>query len=327
VNKFNITAGPEHKNQRVQKNSLKIILLERAQFVRHYPEIAAATFLAQEKQTGSETNLQAGLVIYLASQADHELETETLDLDELCASYQDQYPDGSVDHLLVLVGCDLSIHYSMRQKTVSFWALEGACVRVFCTQQSPETQISCYGAANSSIQIDMLVRDHAQISQNSHSRIALTLHPQGPHAQMRVRGAYLLKAEQSVRVSVLQKHIAPNATTDVLIKGIVQDKAQAYYEGLIFIDKHAANTRARQENKNIILGTQAVADSRPTLEVLNHEVSCAHGSAVGQLDADQLFYLASRGLNNNQAKTMLLDAFVADLFDQKALSFFGELNP
>jgi Fe-S cluster assembly scaffold protein SufB len=303
-----------------------VILLERAQFERQYPEIAAATFLAQEKQPDQ-------LVIYMgsSSRSHDSAQEDILDLQELCEFYQQNQQHEIPNQVSVIAERDISMRHTMTQaaspKKVSFWALGGVTVRLFCTQTkfSADTQIYCYGAAHSSIQIDMLVRDHDH-AHNSHSRIALNLFPEGSGAQMRVRGAYLLKDAQSVRVSVLQKHVVPNSTTDVVIKGIVQDKAQAYYEGLIFIDKRAVNTRAVQENKNMILGAHAIADSRPTLEVLNHEVSCAHGSAVGQLDPDQLFYLVSRGLDPERAQGLLLDGFMGDLFDQTALSVLGEIK-
>ena len=84
---------------------------------------------------------------------------------------------------------------------------------------------------------------------------------------------------------------------------------QRQHRGTFTIDKQAPETIAHQENKNILLSPTARVTSLPMLEANNHEVYCGHGSAVSMLDAQQLFYLASRGLDNECAQRILLESF------------------
>jgi len=137
---------------------------------------------------------------------------------------------------------------------------------------------------------------------------------QGSGAQAHVRGLYLLSGSQTIDISSAQMHQKSHTTSDFILKGIVHDKAHAVYRGTIFIDKQAHRTNASQENKNILLSDFARAHSIPSLEVLNHDVQCSHGSAVGQFDKEQLFYAQARGLEEKVAKKLLLEGFLSDLF-------------
>jgi len=145
---------------------------------------------------------------------------------------------------------------------------------------------------------------------------------QGSGAQAHVRGLYLLSGSQTIDITSAQMHQKSHTTSDLILKGIVHDQAHAVYRGTIFIDKQAHRTNASQENKNILLGDAARAHSIPNLEVLNHDVQCSHGSAVGQFDKEQLFYAQARGLKEQVAKKLLLEGFLSDLFsgfDEKIL--------
>ena len=137
---------------------------------------------------------------------------------------------------------------------------------------------------------------------------------QGPGAQAQVRGVYLLHDSESIDITSAQMHQKSHTTSSLVLKGIVQDQAHAVYRGTIFIDKQARRTNASQENKNMLLSTAARAHSIPSLEVLNHDVQCSHGSAVGQFDREQLFYAQARGLEEKAAKRLLLEGFLSDLF-------------
>ncbi len=137
---------------------------------------------------------------------------------------------------------------------------------------------------------------------------------QGSGAQAHVRGLYLLSGSRNIDIASAQMHQKSHTTSDLILKGIVHDQAHAVYRGIIFIDKQAYRTNASQENKNILLSDAARAHSIPSLEVLNHDVQCSHGSAVGQFDKEQLFYVQARGLEEKVAKKLLLEGFLSDLF-------------
>lgn len=138
---------------------------------------------------------------------------------------------------------------------------------------------------------------------------------QGAHARVSVRGVYAPQGNQQVVIQTHQHHQAPNTESEVLFKGILRDAAQAEYKGMILVDPGANGTNASQQNKNILLSDAARVWSVPGLEVLANDVQCAHGSAIGQVNADHMIYMQSRGLSELSARTLLIKGFVADVFE------------
>ena len=110
-----------------------------------------------------------------------------------------------------------------------------------------------------------------------------------------------------------QVHHAPQTMSRVMVRGTVDGHAQTQYEGVIHVAKEARGSDASLESKHILLSPAARADARPTLEVLTDEVQCAHGSAVGPIDPDQLFYAMARGMDDQQGRNLLIEAFFADI--------------
>ncbi|HEV2601328.1 MAG TPA: SufD family Fe-S cluster assembly protein [Candidatus Babeliales bacterium] len=138
---------------------------------------------------------------------------------------------------------------------------------------------------------------------------------QGARARVAVRGAYLLTDEQRVHVRTRQEHRGAETASDLLFKGIVAEKAQVIYEGMIHIAANAYRANADQQNKTLLMGDHASAQSIPALEVLTHDVRCAHGSAIGQLDREHLLYLQSRGISMQSARQLLVKGFLADILE------------
>jgi Fe-S cluster assembly protein SufD len=136
----------------------------------------------------------------------------------------------------------------------------------------------------------------------------------GEYADARIIGAYLLDASHKAQITTLQHHIVPHTNSTLVMKGLLRDSAHAQYHGTVRIEKDARGSCASQENKNMLLSNTARAISVPSLEVLTHEVQCSHGSAIGRFDDEQLFYAASRGIDEKGAQQLLANAFFADLF-------------
>ena len=107
---------------------------------------------------------------------------------------------------------------------------------------------------------------------------------------------YFAGGEQMHNFRTIQDHDAPHTTSDLLFKGAVQDSARSVYTGLIRIRPHARGTSAFQTNRNLTLSEGAWAESVPNLEIETNDVRCSHASTVGPIDADQRFYLESRGI-------------------------------
>ena len=135
---------------------------------------------------------------------------------------------------------------------------------------------------------------------------------QGEHAQADLNGIWLLDGTRTIDMTTMQRHLGAHNTSRLRIKSAVRDYARSVYRGTVHIAVDALGTYAAQENKNILLSEHASALSIPNLEALNNDVYCAHGTAVGQLDEEQLLYLQTRGIAYKQAQRMLLQGFLAD---------------
>ena len=116
-----------------------------------------------------------------------------------------------------------------------------------------------------------------------------------------------------------QDHVAPNAGSDLLYKGALDGSSRAAFRGIIRVHPGAQGTDAYQTNRNLLLSDNARADSSPNLEIEADDVKCSHGATVGQLDADALFYLLSRGLSRQQAERLVVLGFLGDVMSRLPL--------
>jgi Fe-S cluster assembly protein SufD len=101
-----------------------------------------------------------------------------------------------------------------------------------------------------------------------------------------------------------------------LYKGILDDQARAVFNGRIIVRQDAQKTDSKQTNKNLVLSDDAVIDTKPELQIWADDVRCTHGATIGQLDAEALFYLQSRGIGRQQARSLLTYAFAQDIVDR-----------
>ena len=138
----------------------------------------------------------------------------------------------------------------------------------------------------------------------------------GQGATSRVTGAYFADGEQHLDYDTLQRHIAPNTTSDFAFKGALRDKARAVWRGMIKVEEHAQKTNAYQENRNLLLSPDAHADSIPGLEIEANDVRCTHGATVSQVDRDELFYCMARGLSRGEAERLIVRGFYQEIFDR-----------
>jgi Fe-S cluster assembly protein SufD len=111
-------------------------------------------------------------------------------------------------------------------------------------------------------------------------------------------------------------HTAPACTSVELYRGILDGKSRGVFNGNIYVRKDAQKTVARQVNKNLLLSKEAFVDSTPGLEILADDVKCSHASTIGQLDETAIFYLRSRGIDEEAARNILTYAFAADVVNQ-----------
>jgi Fe-S cluster assembly protein SufD len=147
-------------------------------------------------------------------------------------------------------------------------------------------------------------------------RIRMDTRLGGPGADARVTGAYASRARQHIDFDTTQEHAAPNTTSDLAFRGVLQGRSTAVWKGNIIVDPGAQKTDAFQESKNLLVSKRAHADAIPGLEIQANDVRCTHAASIGQLDADQLFYLRSRGLPEAVAKRLVIEGFLSGLTER-----------
>jgi Fe-S cluster assembly protein SufD len=135
----------------------------------------------------------------------------------------------------------------------------------------------------------------------------------GEGAECALNGLYLGAGKQHIDNFTEIEHLRPHASSTELYKGILDGAAHGVFNGKIVVHKDAQKTDARQTNKNLLLSGDAVVNTKPQLEIYADDVKCSHGSTIGQLDPDALFYLRARGLGPEEARSLLSFAFASDI--------------
>jgi Fe-S cluster assembly protein SufD len=149
----------------------------------------------------------------------------------------------------------------------------------------------------------------------------------GDSGESELLAVYFGDGTQMLDFRTLQDHAAPNTRSELLFKGAVEDDAQSVYSGLIHIRNEAQRSNAFQTNRNLVLTEGAEAKSVPNLVIEADDVKCSHASAVGPIDDDQLYYLATRGVPPEEAERLIVLGFFDDVFEQLPLpSLVGPLR-
>lgn len=138
----------------------------------------------------------------------------------------------------------------------------------------------------------------------------------GEGADCVLNGLYLVEGRQLVDNHMKVEHAAAHCDSHELYKGVLDGKARAVFNGLIHVHPGAQKTDAKQSNRNLLLSAEAIANSNPQLEIYADDVKCTHGSTVGQLDEDAIFYLRSRGIGIEAARSLLTYAFASELVER-----------
>lgn len=145
------------------------------------------------------------------------------------------------------------------------------------------------------------------------ARHALDVGLHGPGAQADLDGLYVPSGRQRHDTVVTVDHAASDCTSTQRFRGVIDDEARGSFGGHVIVRAGTTGTDADQSNRNLVLTRSAQADTRPWLEILADDVRCTHGATVGRLDDDALFYLRSRGIPHDEARAMLVRAFVDEI--------------
>jgi Fe-S cluster assembly protein SufD len=151
---------------------------------------------------------------------------------------------------------------------------------------------------------------------SARGRVRMETRLVGEGAEARVTGAYATHRRQHVDFDTTQEHAAPNTTSDLAFRGVLHDRSTAVWKGNIIVDPGAQKTDAFQESRNLLISKRAHADAIPGLEIQANDVRCTHAAAVAQVDPEQLFYLRSHGLEEDVAKRLVIEGFLAALVER-----------
>ncbi|MCA6361427.1 MAG: Fe-S cluster assembly protein SufD [Bacteroidetes bacterium] len=135
----------------------------------------------------------------------------------------------------------------------------------------------------------------------------------GEHAEAHLYGLYLPYGNAVVDNHTLVDHQVPNCMSNELYKGVMSDRSLAVFNGKIFVQRDAQKTNAFQNNKNILLSDDASINTKPQLEIYADDVKCSHGTSTGRMDEEALFYLRARGIGEESARKLLVNAFAEEV--------------
>jgi Fe-S cluster assembly protein SufD len=145
-----------------------------------------------------------------------------------------------------------------------------------------------------------------------------------PNCEAHLNGLFITKGTQQVDNHTLIDHQMPNCESNELYKGIAKDKSIGTFNGKIFVRKDAQKTNAYQSSKNILMSDDATINTKPQLEIYADDVKCSHGTSTGKIDTEALFYLKARGIGEESARKLLLQAFAQELINKIEITSLQE---
>ena len=182
-------------------------------------------------------------------------------------------------------------HYKTQRESKSAWHMGHFVVKQFANSKV-ESHVMSFGALWSRFDACFILSE--------------------PKSECYLNGIYVPGGQQHMDHHTWVYHDAPQGTSQQDYKGVVNGAAHAVFNGQIHVAKHAQKTVAKQQNKNLLLSKQAEIDTKPQLDIAADDVQCTHGATVGQLDAEAIFYFATRGIETEMATHYLIQAFAAE---------------
>ena len=148
------------------------------------------------------------------------------------------------------------------------------------------------------------------------ARNNLRAHLNGTGIETVLNGLYIPRAGQLIDHHMVVNHAQPHCDSHEYFNGILDNDARAVFHGRIHVHKGADKTDAKQTNKNLLLSDDATVDTKPQLEIYADDVKCTHGATIGQMNAEQIFYLRARGLSEEAARRMIMHAFAGEIIER-----------
>lgn len=140
---------------------------------------------------------------------------------------------------------------------------------------------------------------------------------EGEGARVDISGGWKLANTSHIDTQLTVNHLAKGTTSQQMFHGVVGDSARAIFNGRIYIARHAPQTDAHLQNKNIATSDGASIFTKPELEIYADDVACSHGATSGQLDEEQVFYLRTRGISDDRSRELILEGFLAEIVEHE----------
>jgi len=189
---------------------------------------------------------------------------------------------------------------------------EGARVELYRVQREGRNAYHI-ATTQSRQERDSYLALHALTLGGSLARHDITTVLDGPGAELILNGLYLLGGSQHADHHTVIDHAQPHCASHEFFNGVLAERAHGVFNGRIIVRPGAQRTDSKQTNNNLLLSTEARADSQPQLEIYADDVKCTHGSTVGPLDQTALYYLRSRGLSPETARSLVTYGFAAEI--------------
>lgn len=152
------------------------------------------------------------------------------------------------------------------------------------------------------------------------ARTDIRVRLEGAHAHCDLNGVYVLNGRQHVDNHTRVDHVEPDTSSNEFYKGVLDDRSRAVFHGRVVVHPDAQRSDARQQNRNLLLSRNAEVDTKPQLEIYADDVACSHGATVGQFSDEALYYMKTRGVDEQTARSLLTFAFANEIIDKFELT-------
>lgn len=226
-------------------------------------------------------------------------------IEQFLGPSESEYFTNAVATIEVAAGAAVS-HYRLQQESLKSFHIGHINVR-----QQSDSRYSCHDFALGA----------------SLGRVNITTRLEGRGAHVALHGLFVPMGSQHLDSHTRIDHVAPHTTSEEDYRGIAAARGRGVFNGKVIVRPDAQKIDARQSSRNLLLSATAEIDTKPELEIYANDVKCSHGATTGQLDATSLFYLRSRGLSENEARTLLIRAFAESILksvDHAALRAYLE---
>lgn len=314
-----------HSSPTAERNIGKVVVAPFSMAAVDYPELMAAHYgrLARLETPTTALNsllVQDGLLIYVPDGVVAERPIQLVNIFNAALDMMVQR------RLLIIVGKNASVrilacdhtqspdYNYLNNQVIEIVAMQGSTIDYYDMEEStPKTNrvssIYVDQHEGSNVLIDGITLVNGFTRNNYHVEV------NGEHAETQLLGMTIASDAQHVDSHTFISHNAPRCHSNEMFKYVLNDNAVGAFAGKILVQPNCPRVEAYQGNRNLCGSPTAKMYTKPQLEIYTDDVMCSHGSAVGQLDEDALFYMRTRGIGIEEARRLLMQAFVADVID------------